>query len=222
MLIIINDDAAYVSWITRHRQGFVVDSLRKPKKNHLVLHRATCSVIKPHKRARLTTGAHIKLCCLDAAELAAWAEDETGGPLVPCGECQPDREEPVASDRQPAHALSRVGRDVLSYVLDLTVMYLDGAQGHYRPRIRDVAAYLDKTSRQIAPFVRRLVEEGYLECQPPLTHDRLPATAVLYPTARSLRTIPAFDAMAAGAIGAELARLRPPPDQTPPDQVPPG
>jgi hypothetical protein len=42
MLIIINDDAVYVSWISRHRTGFVVDCRRKPTKDHLILHRATC------------------------------------------------------------------------------------------------------------------------------------------------------------------------------------
>ena len=208
MLIIINDDAIYVSWIYRHHQGFVVDCKRKPTKNHLILHRATCSVIKPHKRARLTTGAHIKACSLDAAELAAWGFEQTGGGLVACSECQPDHEETATTEHQPIHALTRLGRDILSYILDLAVMYLDGEERHYHPKIEGIAVYLAKSTGQIMPALHRLIEEGYLECEPPATNGGAPATSIIYPTARALRTIPAFDAMAASAIAAELQSLK--------------
>ncbi len=214
MLIIINDDAVYVSWVFRHRQGFVVDCKRKPARNHLILHRATCSVIKPHKRARLTTGAHIKACSLDAAELASWALEQTGGGLVACSECQPDHEEPATPEHQLKHALTRLGRDILSYVLDLAVMYLDGEDRHYHPNIQDVAVYLDKTPAQIMPALHRLIEEGYLDCDPPATNDMLPSTSIIYPTARALRTIPAFDAMPNSAVAAELESLKGASDQS--------
>ena len=208
MLIIINDDAAYVSWISRHRHGYVVDSKRKPAKNHLILHRATCSIVKPHKRARLTTGAHIKACSLDAAELAAWALEQTGGSLTACSNCLPDQEESPTTEHQAKHALTRLGKDILSYVLDLAVMYLDGEERHYRPRVQGIAAYLDKTPRQILPALGRLIEEGYLECDPPANNGTPPATSIIFPTALALRTIPAFDAMPKKVLVAELENLR--------------
>jgi hypothetical protein len=208
MLIIINDDAVYVSWISRHRQGFVVDCQRKPTKNHLILHRATCSVIKPHKRARLTTGAHIKACSLDAAELTAWALEETGGRVVACSQCQPDQEEFANVEHQTAHSLTRLGRDILSFVLDLAVMYLDGVERHYHPNVQGIAVYLGKSAGQIMPAVRRLIEEGYLDCGPPASKSEPPATSIIYPTARALRTIPAFDTMPNGALDVELASLK--------------
>jgi hypothetical protein len=205
MLIILNDDAAYVSWISRHRQAYVVDCERRPKKHHVILHRATCSIIKPHKRARLTSGAHIKACSSDAAELASWTLEQTGGALVACPECQPDREEPATAEHQAAHTLTRLGRDILSYVLDLAVMYLDGEESCYDANAHGIAAYLGKSPAQIMPAIHRLIEEDYLE--PPATHDAAP-TPLLYPTARALRTIPAFEAMPHSALSAELGSLK--------------
>lgn len=216
MLVVINDDAIYVSWIYRHRQGFVVDCNRKPTKQHLVLHRATCSVIKPHKRARLTTGAHIKACSLDAAELASWALEQTGGGVVACSECQPDQEEPATSEHQAKHSLTRLGRDILSYVLDLAVMYLDGEERHYHPNVQGIAMYLAKSPGQIMPALQRLIEEGYLDCDPPAANGAPPATSIIYPTASALRTIPAFAVMANSAVAAELKNLKGVSDQSSP------
>ena len=205
MLIIINDDPAYVSWIARHRQGFVVDSKRKPTRNGVILHRAICSVIKPHKRARLTTGGHIKACSLDAAELECWAREQTGGGLTTCRECHSDEEEHVDADH---HVLTRLGKDVLSYVLDLAVMYLDGEETHFHATVQDIAKYLDKTVAQITPAVHRLINEGYLEWNRTTDKTSLAANTITYPTAKAIRTIPAFAAMSEENVGTELGQLK--------------
>jgi hypothetical protein len=208
MLIIINDDGAYVSWIARHRAGFVVDSKRKPTKGHLTLHRAICPIIKPHKRARLTTGAHIKGCSMDAAELAAWAVEQTGSGLTACSECQPDRNEPAPNMKHARHALTRLEREILSYILDVAVLYLDGEERQYCPSIDALAAYLNKTPRQVMPAVSRLMEDEYLECNPTTINGSLLARSIVYPKARALRTITAFDVMPADALAIELQRLK--------------
>jgi hypothetical protein len=208
MLIIINDDPTYVSWISRHRQGFVVDCKSKPKKNHLTLHRATCSIIKPHKRARLTTGSHIKACALEVAELAAWAQEQTGGGLTVCQECHPGDDACADTEQHAKHALTRLGREAISYVLDLAVMYLDGEETNFCANAKRIAQYLGKTVPQVMPVIHRLIDEGYLECDRTTIATSLAATAITYPTARSLRTIPAFGAMSDELLGAELAQLR--------------
>ena len=208
MLIIINDDPAYLSWISRHRQGFVVDSKSKPKKNDLTLHRATCSIIKPHKRARLTTGAHIKACSLNVADLLSWALEQTGGGLIACSECQPDHEESVPTAHQAKHALTRLGRDILSYVLDWAVMYLDGEETHFHATVENAGLNLDKTVPQVMPVIHRLIDEGYLECDRPPGQTSLAATAITYPSAEALRMIPAFGAMSEEDLGTELNRLK--------------
>lgn len=208
MLIIINDDAAYVAWIAHHRQGYVVDSRRKPTKNHLMLHRATCPIIKPHKRARLTTGAHLKACSVDQEELATWAMEQTGGGLTACSECQPDHQQPRTPEDHARHALTRLGKEIVSYVLDLAVLYLDGEERHYGPSVEAIAVYLDKTPKQIMPALERLMEEDYLECEPAAAHGPPTARSIIYPTARAMRTIPAFGAMSKRALAAEVASLR--------------
>ncbi len=208
MLIIIDDDAAYVAWIGRHRQGFVVDARHKPARNHLILHRSICSEIKPHKRARLTTGGHIKACSLDLDELRAWAQEQTGAGLTACAECRPEDEQPGESGQHAIHAATRLGKEALSYVLDLAVMRLDGETPAYRATLEDLAAYLDKTAAQLAPAVERLIEAGFLECDQPVGKTSLAATTVVYPTATALRTIPAFAAMSKHAAVAELDQLK--------------
>jgi hypothetical protein len=145
---------------------------------------------------------------LDAAELASWALEQTGGGLVACSECQPDHEETATAEHQPTQALTRLGTDILSYILDLAVMYLDGEERHYHPNIEGIAAYLAKSTGQIMPALHRLIEEGYLECDPPATDGAPPATSIIYPTAQALRTIPAFEAMAASTVAAELQSLK--------------
>jgi len=208
VLIMINDDSAYVSWISRHRQGFVIDAKAKPKINHLTLHRATCSVIKPHKRGRLTTGVHIKACSSDAAELVSWALEQSRGGLMACSECQPDHEEPALGAHPSQHTLTRLGRDVLSYVLDWAVMYLDGAETDFHATIENAGLYVDKTVAQVMPVIRRLIDEGYLECDRPTNTISLAATVMTYPTAKALRTIPAFGALSDENLTAELNQLR--------------
>ncbi len=209
MVIYLNDDRAYLSWISHHRHGFVVDGKRKPAEGKVTLHRATCSRVKPHKRARLTSGAHLKACSLDADELEAWTVEQTGGGPTPCGECHPLEQEPHSEVERARHALTRLGREIVSYVLDLAVMYLDGEERRYHPSVEAVAVYLDKTPKQLAPALARLLEEGYLVSDPPAGEGDLPATAILYPTPRALRTLPAFDAMSEAELAAELQSLRP-------------
>ena len=211
MIIIIHDDPAYVSWLGRHHQGYVVDSPRKPTKHHLILHRATCSIIKPHKRARLTTGAHIKACSLDAGELAAWAVEVTGAEVVACAECEPYRDD-AASGEHATRSPTRLESEALSYVLDLAVMYLDGEDRRYHPKVEDVATYLAKSAAQLMPAVRRLIAEGYLECEPPAADGAPTAASILYPTADALRTIPAFAEMDERTVDAELQTLKTPPE----------
>jgi len=208
MLIIMNDDAAYLAWVSHHRHGFVVDSPRQLKKNHLTLHRANCSEIKPHKRARLTTGTHMKACSMDSAELLSWALEQTGGGLTPCGQCQPDHEDTVPTAQRSNQALTRLEREILAYVLDLAVMFLDGEETHFRATVESAAAYLDKSVAQIMPQFQRLIDDGYLELEHPPGHGGLMAKSVTYPSAKAMQTIPAFGAMPASELAAELDRLK--------------
>ena len=208
MLIIVNDDPAYRSWIARHRDGFVVDCQRKPTKGHVVLHRATCPLIKPHGRARLTSGAHIKVCSLHLVELSDWTREETAGGLQNCPECSPEQSSIETANQPATHALTRLGRDVVSYVLDLAVIYLDGEAPHFRPTIGQIAQYLEKTPPQIRPTIERLVADGHLTCDSAEAPAKWSDETLVRPTAKSLSSIPAFGAMGPADLLAELDRLQ--------------
>jgi hypothetical protein len=75
MILFLDEDRAYLSWVTHHRNGFVLDCNRKPTKHHLILHRAICPEIKHSatKTTHWTTGHHMKACSLNAEELKTWA-----------------------------------------------------------------------------------------------------------------------------------------------------
>jgi hypothetical protein len=67
---------------------------------------------------------------------------------------------------------------------------------------------LSKSSGQIFPAVHRLVEEDYLNCDPPPSYGTLGSMTIVYPTPRAMLTVPAFDAMSDSALAAELASLK--------------
>jgi hypothetical protein len=79
VIVFINEDRAYISWLARHRGGFVLDALRKPTRKQPALHRATCDEIRrsPTKRSHWTTGRHLKVCAAQREELLEWSAVES-------------------------------------------------------------------------------------------------------------------------------------------------
>lgn len=85
----IDDDDAYLQWISAHPSGFVVNCARKPKSNYLMLHRASCSHLTTPTVSNWTND-YIKVCSEDARALQHWAATTTAGELSPCQVCKPD------------------------------------------------------------------------------------------------------------------------------------
>ncbi len=204
MQIIVNDDQAYASWITHHHHGFVLDCPKPPARGHCRLHLANCPLVKPRKRAAMTTGRRVKACALDPTDLIDWAA-AMGCDTRACETCTP--EHPPGGALAPVR-LTRLGGDVLSYVVDLAVMFLDGEQPRFEPTIEAVAGYLGKSAPQLLPAVRRLSDDGYLALHRTGSRGRL----YLLPTAQAMRTVPAFAELASEQLDQELARLAPPLD----------
>ena len=118
MILFLDEDRAYLSWVTHHRNGFVLDCNRKPTKHHLMLHRATCPEIKHSatKTTHWTTGHHMKACTLNAEELKAWAHEQSGANPSGCVSCLvTDPSRPVD---QPIH-LTKLDQEILSFVLEV-------------------------------------------------------------------------------------------------------
>ena len=206
MIIFLNDDRAYLSWIAHHRRGYVIDGRRKPKLGHLLLHKATCGEIKsaPSRRTHWTTGAKLKACCLDRLELETWADEETGGALAHCQNCQPTSEQLAT---EPVH-LTRLARDVLDYVLDAALIHMEHEYPPYRLTVSDIAACFGKTHGQISPVLRHLIDGGFVSVVGKFSNDSpIPLKHIVLPTAAALRTLEAFRDETDAALQVELGKL---------------
>lgn len=86
----LNDDAGYVSWLTAHPHGFVLNTYPHVTSDYLILHRAACRTInRPLADGREWTRQYGKTCDDDRASVELWAMDQTGSSVQPCTHCLP-------------------------------------------------------------------------------------------------------------------------------------
>jgi hypothetical protein len=86
----IDDESGYLTWLSRHPNGYVVNAAREPRPSYLVLHRATCGTISgTPARGDLWTRDLSKTCSTQRSELEDWARHVVGGSVGPCGLCRP-------------------------------------------------------------------------------------------------------------------------------------
>ena len=86
--IFVNNDKAYLRWLTQNPEGLVVNSYLHPSPDYLILHRANCGTISTAARTNWTTTGFIKVCSLNKDELENWAKREVGGQLHHCQICK--------------------------------------------------------------------------------------------------------------------------------------
>ncbi|MBI3469134.1 MAG: winged helix-turn-helix transcriptional regulator [Planctomycetes bacterium] len=207
MIIFLNDDRAYLSWVARHRQGYVIDGRRKAKGGHFALHRASCPVIRSGSpRLHWTTGAKLKACSLNQQELETWAADEVGATLQPCETCCPGDNHP--SLNAPQTHVTRLGRDVLDYVLEAALVHMEQECPSYRLTASEIADCLGKTPAQISPVLQQLIDEGFLTVSGNIAGRRpIPPERIVLPTMSAMRTLEAFQSDSDRSIQNELAKL---------------
>ena len=210
MIIFLNEDRAYLYWVTHHRQGYVIDGRRKPKLGHLSIHRATCSEIKsaPSARVQWTTGAKIKVCSLDRYELETWARDETQSQAQYCGVCRSGEDLP-SDDGGTVH-LTKLAGEILDYVLDAALIHMEQEHPPYRLTVGDIAACFGKTPGQISSALHHLIDDGFFTvCGKMAKASPIPPTRIVLPTAAALRTFDAFREESDAVVQAELQKLGP-------------
>jgi hypothetical protein len=214
VVIFVNEERAYLSWLAHHRHGFVLDMLKHPTRKQPILHRASCDDIKAarSKKTHWTTGRHVKACALDMDELLGWMATESDSQPVYCDKCKPTDETHSLIGPHEKH-LTKLGKDIVDYVVEAAVVCLDqGAE--YDASVADVAAYLGKTPAQITAALLRLVDVGYLRIEGEFdARNDLPGQRLIFPTADALRTLPAFEQMTVGKVKAELEHLTDKEDQ---------
>jgi hypothetical protein len=86
-----DNDAGYLDWLETNPHGFVLYAERSPRKEYLILHRATCKSISrvAEPPVRWTTGGYLKVCATEINEIERWCRQEVGGNPQPCGQCRP-------------------------------------------------------------------------------------------------------------------------------------
>jgi hypothetical protein len=208
MIIFLNDDRAYLYWVTHHRKGYVMDGRRRPKLGHLLLHRATCGEVKSgsSRRMHYTTGAKLKACSLNRIELETWADEESGHRSAYCSACAPESEQST-NGHEPIH-LSKLGADVLDYVLDAALIHMEQEHPPYRLTVTDIAACFGKTPGQISSVLHNLIDDGFVTVPGTIANaSPIPSKRIVLPTPAALRTLEAFRDESDAAIQVELEKL---------------
>lgn len=212
MVIFLDEEHGYLSWIGHHRDAYVIEGLRRPTRKAPTLHRAECSQIRSagSKRTHWTTGRRLKACASDRDELIAWSEREYGQPPVECPQCHPSSQQPLAPlpPAERDHSLTPLAKEIVDFVVEAAVIQLDREEPDYDLTIGGLATALDKTPGQITSTLLHLVENGYLRIAGNSVSGRaLPKGRGVFPTAAALRTLPAFTELSRRAIEKELGRL---------------
>jgi hypothetical protein len=203
MIIFIDDDAACGAWLARRSQAWAVEGMRNRSPKRLLLHAAGCSRLKNVlRRNAATTHGRWTACALERSQLTAWCASEYDTEPTPCPTCSAVEAPPES------HHLTRLGRDVLDFVLDVAVIHLEPDARPYHLTVADVAQCLRKTSRQLSATFQRLIEEGYLTIGPsPGRSPRQGDRRHIHPTAMALRTLEYYAACDPRSVEAEIARL---------------
>jgi hypothetical protein len=207
MIIFLDEERAYLHWVAHHRAGYVLDSLRKPTKRRLALHRSTCPQIKSSasKRTHWTTGRQMKICSLEREALQRWAVEQAGTEPAPCPSCLGAADAPP--EGRPAH-LTHLDKEVLSCVLEIATLHLDDPDTSYRLTVGTMAKCLAKSPGQLSAALCRLADDGFLELAVKVAPgEAAPANCRLLPTIEAMKTLPAFQALSDQEIRAELAAL---------------
>jgi hypothetical protein len=89
VVVFVDDDASYLSWIATNPSGHVLNAARSLAVAP-TLHRATCHTISgTSTRGGTWTGPYIKACADDTIALQRWLEANIGHAARPCGSCAP-------------------------------------------------------------------------------------------------------------------------------------
>lgn len=205
MILYLNEDRSYLSWLAHHRGGFVLDCERQPRAGHVTLHRATCAKIKhaETRKTHWTTGRHMKVCSLKDHELIEWATQQTESEPERCADCMVEQ----PPEEQPVH-LTRVDRDVLSFVLEVAALHLDASDDFYALNVGTAARCLGKTPGQLSAAFHRLAADGLLTIVGKTAPgEPVPASCALLPTVEALKTLPIYNSASDEQVMADLAKL---------------
>lgn len=204
MILYLDEEQAYRHWVTHHRRGFVLSGRDRLQPRDLSLHRATCAEVKGVARSRThaTTGRHWKACALAPQELIDWARNWQQVPSY-CPVCCPL--DAANSEPEEIH-LSKLGREILEYVLEAAVIHFDEDSLPYRLCAGDIAECFGRTVGHMSPSFRRLFDEGLLTTTGSTKH--LTPRKKIFPTLLALRQLPELAESSEAELQRELLKLQ--------------
>ena len=81
----LDDDAAYLTWLAAHPDGYVINIARSYSATTARAHRAGCRTISGQNPGEgAWTGPYVKVCAEQLAELDRWALYKVWAPISPC------------------------------------------------------------------------------------------------------------------------------------------
>jgi hypothetical protein len=84
-----DDDEGYRDWMEKHRDGYVINIQRSHNPSDARLHDAECWTLTDHFELDVSlTGPYAKICGTNLDEVKAWAADNVGESIEPCGTCR--------------------------------------------------------------------------------------------------------------------------------------
>jgi hypothetical protein len=208
MQIFVDDDEAYLHWVTHHRRGFVIDGSRRPRWHAMVLHRTTCPHVRTRadRRTHWTTAGKFRACADDWWQLQAWATEESGAGAQLCDGCQPLNE--VADVEHSPEKLTKLAAEVLDYVLESATIHLENVYPPYKLCVGDIAACFAKTPGQLAAALQQLNDGGWLDVDRKSHDGHWKPRQKIFPTVAALQTLTAYRDSSDSDLRAELAKLR--------------
>jgi hypothetical protein len=204
MIIFLDEEKAYRYWVTHHRRGFVLCGRDRYQPRGMTLHRAACPEVRKSAstRARLTSGNQWRACAMVPQELVDWVSGWKCEPRV-CQACRPL--ERVADEPEEIH-LSKLGREILEYVLEAAIIHFDEESLPYRLCAADIADCFGSTVGHLSPAFRRLFEQGMLMTTGSTKH--LTPRKRIFPTLLALQGLPELGGSSEAELQDQLLKLR--------------
>jgi hypothetical protein len=88
MVIFIDSEEGYRSWVQENPRGFVLNTLRNPAPSYLMLHKASCRTISGDPaRGEYWTKDYAKVCTTRREEVESWVRTQLGKFASACQPC---------------------------------------------------------------------------------------------------------------------------------------
>lgn len=133
----IGNDEAYLRWLDEHPEGYVTNAHRNVTPSYMVLHKATCGMIKSTQGippGGFTERNYIKVCAGSVELLREWAKQHgrpDGSFSSACNICKPTGEHTIPEPRPGGENVARIDEPVVAININQQHPYVRNAEDLY-------------------------------------------------------------------------------------------